>query len=87
MPEFITCVPSLQLLNRGNKCLTGSQILQYIPGYSQAVKAAGKNLLKNYESEVGTDNFNLKNNIKNYQEKSENYLNFPRFLLIILKNI
>lgn len=30
MPEFVTCVPSLQLLNRGNKCLTGSQIIQYI---------------------------------------------------------
>tara|TARA_Y100000816_G_scaffold282401_1_gene258067 strand:- start:2289 stop:2831 length:543 start_codon:yes stop_codon:yes gene_type:complete len=30
MPEFIKCVPSLQLLNRGNKCLTGSQILEYI---------------------------------------------------------
>ena len=37
--------------------------------------STGKNLLKNYESEVGTDNLNLKNNIKNYQEKSENYLN------------
>ena len=30
MPEFITCVPSLQLLNRGNKCLTGSHIIQYV---------------------------------------------------------
>ena len=30
MPEFITCVPSLQLLNRGNKCLTGAYIVEYI---------------------------------------------------------
>ena len=30
LPEFIKCVPSLQLLNRGNKSLTGSQILEYI---------------------------------------------------------
>ena len=30
LPEFITSVPTIQLLNRGNKCLTGSQIIDYI---------------------------------------------------------
>ena len=30
MPENIKCVPSLQLLNRGNQCLTGNQILKYL---------------------------------------------------------
>ena len=37
MPENIKCVPSLQLLNRGNQCLTGNQILKWKANYSNEV--------------------------------------------------
>lgn len=61
IPENIKCVPSLQLLNRGNQCLMGAEILQYIN--SKMLKQLEEPISFNFRdinnSGVFSDNFSF----------------------------
>lgn len=68
LPENITKVPALQLLNRGNQSLFGQDILKYIENNYNSNSKNSNNISSNINSEIESFNFGDFNNSGVYSD-------------------